>query len=70
MWKIRERSWGEGWIERMVHSINKGLKMKELRISLDKLVFLMDCFHLMAIINNAAINICTQILGEHTFSLF
>ena len=29
---------GEGWIERMVQSINKGLKMKEL-ISLDKLVF-------------------------------
>ena len=39
MWKVRERSWGEGWIERMVHSINKGLKMKELRISLDKLDF-------------------------------
>lgn len=56
MWKVRERSW-EGWIERMVQSINKGLKMKELRNSLDKLVFLMGCFHLMAIINNAAINI-------------
>lgn len=70
MWKVRERSWGEGWIERMIQSINKGLKMKELRNSLDKLVFLMGCLHLMAIINNAAINICTQILGEHTFSFF
>ena len=46
MWKVRERSWGEGWIERMVHSINKGLKMKELRISLDKLVFFNGLFPL------------------------
>ena len=65
-----KRSWEERWIERMIQSINKGLKMKELRNSLDKLVFLMGGLHLMAIINNAAINICTQILGEHTFSFF